>query len=169
MRMVRSILGGAVLVAILLSQVGCLGTYGIDDMHEESQFGAQMLLEPSMDLTFPQIPEGMSSETELVITSTGDASLALESVVIGGLDSDVFALPDLPLPMMLPAGANMPIRIYFEPSTEGQFRAELTVSTRNQESVTVTREVVGQACRDYDADHVCDYGGPPVDTGDTGW
>jgi len=169
MRDVRSILGAVVLAAMLLSQVGCLGTFGMDDLHEEGVFGAQMGLEPQIELTFPQTPEGMTSENELVITSTGDASLALESVFIEGLDADVFAVPSLPLPMMLPAGASMPIRISFEPYAEGQFRAKVTVSTRNEQSMTVTREVLGQACRDWDADHVCDYGGPPLDTGDTGW
>ena len=29
--------------------------------------------------------------------------------------------------------------------------------------------VIGQACRDWDGDAVCDYGGPAWDTGDTGW
>lgn len=170
MSKLRTIFGAAVLLSTLLSQVGCVGTYGMDDLFAEGGvLGPQMEVEPSLEVVFPEVPEGGSVYTEVLIVSVGDMPLAVDSVTLEGPDANLFVVPSLPLPLMLPAGGDMPVRVAFLPDAEGQFHAELVITTRNEEDLTLRRDVIGQACRDWDEDLVCDYGGPSFDSADTGW
>jgi hypothetical protein len=168
MRNLRTILGAAVLLGLLTSMTGCLGTMGLDDLYVDGGLlGPQLDVSPQLEVTFPEAPAGAYSETEVMITSAGDVPVALETVNIVGDDANMFAVNDLPLPLMLPVGGQMPVRVFFEPQAEGQFRAALEITTRNQSATTEVLDVIGQACRDWDEDLLCDNSGPPAQ--DSGW
>ena len=168
MRDLRTILGAAVLLSLVSTLTGCLGTMGLDDLYAEGGLlGPQLDVAPALEVTFPEAAAGAYSETEVMITSTGDVAVALETVTLVGEDADMFAVNDLPLPLMLPVGGQMPVRVFFEPQFEGQFHASLRITTRNELSSTESRDVIGQACRDWDEDLLCDNSGPPP--ADTDW
>jgi hypothetical protein len=170
MRAIRTILGATVLLSLLGAMTACFGTPMLDDLYVEGGvLGPQLDVTPALEVTFPEAAAGAVSETEVLITSVGDMPLALESIAIVGQDANMFVINELPLPMMLPVGGEMPVRVFFEPMAEGQFRAELEVTTRNEAGSIEIRDVIGQACRDWDEDLHCDNNAPPADTGDTGW
>lgn len=144
----------ALLPALL---VACAEDYGLEQAALSEELGARAELSPEETVQFPPTPTTGVGESELVIISAGDSSLAVHDLYLGGLDAEAFLVPDLPLPIMLPPGNEFPVRLYFEPDAEGQFSADLTVVTAgNLEEVEVSRRLVGNGCWDGDDDGVCD-------------
>ncbi|MCP4807894.1 MAG: hypothetical protein GY884_21330 [Proteobacteria bacterium] len=143
---------------MLLFALTACSDFGMDQHEVSIDGGARVTLEPTETVQFePTSAFAAASSAELVIYSSGDAPLAVHDIFIGGVDADVFYLPDLPLPIMLEPGYEFPARIYFEPNAESTFSADVTVTTAgNLEEVDVSRRLIGNGCYDRGNDGTCD-------------
>ena len=136
-----------ILSTSVLLGVGC-GTVGLDPYGHLD--GPRLDILPESDeVNFGAAPsESGSTYEEIILLSAGDESVWIEEVFLEGDDADEFLFANsLPLPHDLPPDAEMPIKVFFEPTAIGTFRANLTVFAEGWE---MSRSLMGTGCEPDD-------------------
>lgn len=139
-------------VLLLLTGCGQLGL--VESMDESGE--ALVSLEPAGQIRFDRAsPEGRSQSEEVLIVSSGDASVYVADVWVESSTARVFYTEsELPFPKYLEPGAEIPVIVRFAPAAAGTFYGSLVVES-GVDGAVLERQLVGEGCSDADRDGNC--------------
>ncbi|HEX8433781.1 choice-of-anchor D domain-containing protein [Archangium sp.] len=99
-------------------------------------------------LDFKSVVAGKTSTARVLkLTNTGNGSLILSRMTLGGADATSFILTPLTLPITLQPGAFTEVLVSLKPDAERQFSAQLVIESNDAETPSMTVPMVGVGVR----------------------
>ena len=130
----------------LMAQVGC-GGLGLQQFKGDSG-GADFSVEPEGEILFGSLP--VNDALEQSINIIAGSKVGITNVYIDNDPSDSFSLPpNLPLPILLEEGTELPVKIVFSPTSIGAYTAWVVVEAEGD--TLQQRSLQGQGCNPSDA------------------
>ena len=106
--------------------------------------GPDIALTPT-SLVFPTTAVGSSNMLDIVIESTGNATLTVTDIQITGVNAAEFTFPAVTLPLSLAPGAMQTVSITFSPAAEGTRSALFEVASNAVSGTPITAVLNGTA------------------------
>jgi hypothetical protein len=141
-----------VLPTLLL--IGC-GDFGLTEVSSIDGDETLVNIEPQGQIRFDEAsPHGNSVSEEIDVEAIGTGNVTIEDAWIESSTAGVFyTAGDLPFPRTIEEGDSFPMTVRFAPVSAGTFHATLVVETTS--GAVLERQMLGQGCRDNDADGRC--------------
>ncbi|MFQ5652268.1 MAG: choice-of-anchor D domain-containing protein [bacterium] len=95
------------------------------------------------ELSYGEVEIGSSSDLQVAVTNLGAEELQVTTSVIAGPDADLWEITEGAAPFALSTGQSQTLTLRFSPTSEGQKRAQLELSSNDPDEPTVAVSLTG--------------------------
>lgn len=137
----------------MLLLVAC-GSLGLQTIQLGAPTEGRVTIVPAGTVNFGKVPEdGRPADEELTLRVSG-GSVRVEEIWVESKGEVFDLLSNPPVPKLLADGAEMAVKVRFQPTSVADYSGTLLVST--QGGALVERDLKGEGCRDSNRDDECD-------------
>jgi len=107
--------------------------------------GSVLVVSPSGDVTFAEIPIGSVTTRVLALQADGDSDIEIRELAFSEDTAPEFVLEDVSLPLRVAVNDIVSVEVYFEPESAGTFNGTISISDGESDRA-LTRRLIGFAC-----------------------